>query len=105
MERERRKGDMEGNDRKKKHIRQEAPPTVTNLPHLLTIKEVAEILGVTERHVRRLVHERRIPYLKWGHLIRFDPADIAEWLEQSRVHPGERNRHTRGLDRHPPLTG
>ena len=59
-------------------------PQVRPLPHLLTIEQIAEHLGVTVRHVRRLVAERRIPYLKWGHLLRFDPADIAEWLETSR---------------------
>ena len=63
------------------------------LPHLLDIEAVAEHLGVSVRHVRRLVHERRIPYLKWGHLPRFEPAAVAEWLERSRVAsygPGER---------------
>ena len=37
--------------------------------------------------MRRLVAERRIPYLKWGHLLRFDPRDIAAWLDDSRVQP------------------
>ena len=36
------------------------------------------------RHVRRLVFERRIPYVKWGHLVRFDPADVAAWLADKR---------------------
>jgi hypothetical protein len=36
------------------------------------------------RHVRRLVAERRIPYLKWGHLVRFDPVEIAAWLDAAR---------------------
>ncbi|HEV2069013.1 MAG TPA: helix-turn-helix domain-containing protein [Acidimicrobiales bacterium] len=31
------------------------------LPHLMRIDEVAEHLGVSVRHVRRLVQERRIP--------------------------------------------
>ena len=60
-------------------------PQVRPLPHLLTIEQIAEHLGVTVRHVRRLVAERRIPYIKWGHLLRFDPADVAEWLESSRA--------------------
>jgi excisionase family DNA binding protein len=55
------------------------------LPHLLDIGGVAEHLGVSVRHVRRLVYERRIPYVKWGHLLRFDPTAIAEWLEEARV--------------------
>jgi excisionase family DNA binding protein len=55
------------------------------LPQLLDIEAVAEHLGVSVRHVRRLVYERRIPYVKWGHLLRFDPTAIAEWLENARV--------------------
>ena len=47
----------------------------------------ADALGVDVRHVRRLVHERRIPYIKWGHLLRFDPADIAAWVDACRRHP------------------
>ena len=54
---------------------------------LMSIAEVADRLGVTVRHIRRLVSERRIPYLKWGHLLRFDPADIDRWLDTTRVQP------------------
>ncbi len=53
-------------------------------PKLLTLKQVADQLSVNERHVRRLVAERRIPYVKWGHLLRFDPDEIAEWLDGGR---------------------
>jgi len=59
------------------------------LPKLLDIAELAEHLGVTERHVRRLVAERRIPFIKWGHLLRFDPGEIAAWLDRSRIPPRE----------------
>lgn len=56
-------------------------------PHqaLITLPSVAERLGVNERHVRRLDAERRVPYLKWGHLLRFDPDEIDAWLEAARV--------------------
>jgi excisionase family DNA binding protein len=62
-----------------------ATATVHELPVLLTIEDVAAHLGVTVRHVRRLVAERRIPFIKWGHLLRFDPCQIAEWLASQRV--------------------
>lgn len=58
-----------------------------SLPELLDLDEVAAHLGVSTRHVRRLVAERRIPFLKWGHLLRFDPAEIASWLDGCRVGP------------------
>lgn len=57
-------------------------------PRLLDITTLAEHLGVNARHIRRLVAERRIPFIKWGHLIRFDPAEIREWIDEYRRHPG-----------------
>lgn len=54
------------------------------LPPLLNVDEVAAVLGVNVRHVRRLVFEGRIPYLKWGRLVRFDPREIEMWLVRSR---------------------
>ena len=54
---------------------------------LMNISEVAEQLGVDVRHVRRLVHERRIPYIKWGHLLRFDPVEVAAWIDSYRRMP------------------
>ena len=61
------------------------PVDTPSLPRLLDIDRVAELLGVNVRHVRRLVAERRIPFVKWGHLLRFDPNDLATWLDASRV--------------------
>jgi len=52
---------------------------------LMDLAAVAERLGVNQRHVRRLVAERRIPFVKWGHLLRFDPPEIEEWLDQARI--------------------
>jgi excisionase family DNA binding protein len=57
------------------------------LPRLLDIEGVAEHLGVSDRHLRRLVAERRIPYIKWGHLLRFDPDAVGSWLDSVRVPP------------------
>lgn len=60
-------------------------PGTTDLPRLLNITQVADHLGVNVRHVRRLVYERRIPFIKWGHLIRFDPADVQRWMKENTV--------------------
>jgi excisionase family DNA binding protein len=51
----------------------------------MDIEAVAQRLGVGVRHVRRLVTEKRIPYRKWGHLLRFEPQEIEEWIEATRV--------------------
>jgi excisionase family DNA binding protein len=60
--------------------------------HLIDLPTLARWLGVNHRHIRRLVAERRIPYLKWGHLLRFDPVEIQTWLDTTR-HPAQRRPH------------
>ena len=64
--------------------------TAVTRPALIDLPAVAERLGVNERHIRRLVAERRIPFVKWGHLLRFDPTEIDAWLDQSRIPVGRR---------------
>ena len=44
------------------------------LPQLLTIDQLAERLGVSIRHIRRLVAERRVPYLLMARLGHANPA-------------------------------
>jgi excisionase family DNA binding protein len=56
----------------------------TGRARLLDIDAVAVQLAVTPRHIRRLVAERRIPYLKVGRFIRFDPAEVDAWLDAAR---------------------
>jgi excisionase family DNA binding protein len=53
---------------------------ISSIPQLLTIDQLAGRLGITVRHVRRLVAEKRVPYYKVGRLVRFDPAEITTWL-------------------------
>ena len=56
---------------------------------LWDIEQVAELLNTSVRHVRRLVYERRIPYLKIGHFVRFDPDAIDLWITDRQVDIGE----------------
>lgn len=68
---------------RRKEILMPDAPRPTRLA-LLDIVGVAERLGVTVRHVRRLVAERRIPFLKWGGHLHFDPSEIDAWLDRWR---------------------
>jgi len=63
-----------------------APPSTTKLP-LLDAAEVASALGTTRRHIQRLVTERRIPFVKVGRFVRFDPSELELWLDAQRVNP------------------
>jgi len=51
----------------------------------MSIADLAGFLATTERHVRRLVSERRIPYLKVGHFVRFDRAAVERWLTDREI--------------------
>jgi excisionase family DNA binding protein len=52
---------------------------------LLTAPEVAALLGVSVRHIRRLVASRQIPFVRCGTLLRFEPDQIDQWLCTQRV--------------------
>ncbi len=52
---------------------------------LLDVCAVAALMAVSDRFVRRLVLERRIPYIKVGYFVRFDVRDVQHWLEQNRM--------------------
>jgi len=60
--------------------------TLLRVP-LMDINSVAAALGVSRRHIQRLVSERRIPFLKVGRFVRFDQAALTTWLDGQRVNP------------------
>jgi excisionase family DNA binding protein len=57
---------------------------------LLDVPKAAGRLGITERHLRELIYRREVPYVKVGRLVRFDPTDLAAWLEARKVPAGGR---------------
>lgn len=65
----------------------------TQLPTLLDVNGIAEHLGVSAQYVRKLVAARRIPYIKWGHYVRFDPSEIAKWLTDATVQAVDPGRY------------
>jgi excisionase family DNA binding protein len=65
--------------------RPDEPGRSGSLPVLLTPPELAARLGITERHVRRLVLERRIPFVKVGRFVRFEEGPVSDWLDLQRV--------------------
>jgi hypothetical protein len=52
----------------------------------------SRIAHLLDQPVERLVQERRIPFIKWGHPLRFDPDEIDAWVDIKRVpcQPGSR---------------
>ena len=60
---------------------------VVSTSALLDVHGAADRLGVTDRFIRRLVEERRIPFHKIGRLVRFDPIEVDRWIDTCRVEP------------------
>ncbi|MFI5935954.1 helix-turn-helix domain-containing protein [Actinoplanes sp. NPDC051494] len=54
---------------------------------LLTVAELALVLKVEVRFVRRLVAERRIPFTKVGKYVRFYRHDVDAFIAGGRVEP------------------
>ncbi len=55
------------------------------MTELMTVREVAEYLRVTEKTIYRLLRRGRIPATKVGHQWRFDRVSIDEWLQRRSV--------------------
>ncbi len=54
---------------------------------LLTVDQAAERLATKPRFIRRLIAERRIPYVKLGSHVRIDTNDVDAFITAGRVDP------------------
>jgi excisionase family DNA binding protein len=54
------------------------------LKRLLNIKEGAALLNISENTLRQWVHQRRVPMVKLGKAVRFDPEDLQKFIEANR---------------------
>ncbi|WP_374663315.1 helix-turn-helix domain-containing protein [Ramlibacter sp.] len=63
---------------------------------ILTIKQVAEYLKVTERTIYRLAAAKKIPAFKVGGTWRFSLADIDSWIKQQSMEGLDTGRDSAG---------
>jgi excisionase family DNA binding protein len=54
---------------------------VRAIKHALSVVDLARLLQLDDETIRRHVRKNRIPYFKVGMAIRFDPDQLADWLE------------------------
>lgn len=64
--------------------RQNPPATPKGL---LTAKQVAAEIGLSDKTVYRLARDGRIPYVRIQGSLRFRPADVKAWLEAKTFRP------------------
>ena len=75
-------------NRRKEAVPQEPAHERTPLgdpDHLLTIDQAAEYLSTGQRFVRRLISERRIPYVKLGKHVRLERSALDGFINDGRV--------------------
>lgn len=51
---------------------------------LISTLTAAAGMDTTPRHVRALIRERGLPFVKVGKLIRIDEGDLANWIVANR---------------------
>ena len=53
----------------------------------MTVRELAELLHLSEREIYKLAATNQIPHFKIGSSVRFDAAAVSVWLEQKAMIP------------------
>jgi len=53
-------------------------------PMLLTVKEAAKSLAISERTLWSLTASGGIPAVRFGRSVRYDPADLRRWIESAK---------------------
>ena len=59
----------------------------SSVERLLTVGQVADLLGTTERFPRRLIAERRIRYVHVGRHVRIPESSVREFIAAGLVEP------------------
>ncbi len=58
--------------------------------NLLTIEQLSEYIGVKPSTIYQWTHYKKIPYIKLGSFVRFDPDDqIDSWVAGNTLLPPE----------------
>ncbi len=65
----------------------------------MDIKELSDKLGVEVSTIYKWTHQRKIPFVHVGKLVRFSEAAVMTWLQQRTVSPFMPNMSVRRNER------
>ena len=54
---------------------------------LLIIEQAAAYTGLSTHTIYKMVSQRRVPFVKLGGALRFDPVELDKWIKQNTVMP------------------
>ena len=61
------------------------PNSILTPGALLNRKQIAKFIGVSERTISNMVRQRRIPVIKFGRSVRFDPVRVRKALDKFEI--------------------
>lgn len=67
-------------------------PSSADEGEILTLKQVADFLKVTERTIYRLAAAKKIPAFKVGGTWRFSRAEINQWIQRQQEEGGKTDK-------------
>jgi excisionase family DNA binding protein len=62
---------------------------INDMENLLTVKELAAVLKLTEQTIQRYVLRKEIPYRKIMRAVRFRPSEIDQWIDNGGLQANE----------------
>lgn len=60
----------------------------------LKVAEIAKLLGVTPQHIYKMAARGSIPSFRISGAVRFDPDEVAAWLQRKQTSESALNRIT-----------
>lgn len=54
-------------------------------PELLTVQQAAQRLNVSVRNIRHQIHQRKLPIVKIGRLVRVERGELDSFIDRCRV--------------------
>jgi len=54
---------------------------------LISVKEAAKLLNISVHTLYSWVSEKRIPSVKMGRRVAFDPEDLEAWVNKNKIAP------------------
>lgn len=63
----------------------QTPNSILTPGALLNRKQIAKFIGVSERTISNMVRQRRIPVIKFGRSVRFDPVSVRKAMSKYEI--------------------
>jgi excisionase family DNA binding protein len=65
-------------------IELQRPGGIDSVPMLLNVRQAAERMGISDRMLWQLTHDRKIPHVRIGRRVLYAAADLAAWIDSQK---------------------